>query len=1579
MLGRLSILFALVLALLMAPAAKGQQLFSDFPVNGQISAFQVNGGYSTSNSFTLASGGTIGEAVFGAWVSSGDSVKGITWSIGTTPFDTSLGTGVAGATSAYDSTNVDGFDVNTVTFAIPSITLPAGTYYLTISNAVSASGNPVYWDINNAAGVDAWDSTYGHVSAANACYATIGISGTCASSFQLEGTSTALTALPPSVSFANQTVNTTSTAQPVTITNTGSGAATIAGIAITGTNPSDFAQTNNCPLSPATLAASGTCTINVTFTPQAANPLTAAITLTGTSPLSIPLSGTGTQVPSTVTLLPTSITFPNQALSTTSGTNGITVTNSGPSPLTISSIAITGTNTGDFAQSNNCPLSPATVAVSGTCTINVAFTPQAIGTRSAVVTITDNGNSSPQSVGLSGTGVSVPTWPNGYAYQATFTVAAGQVPSAQTNFPALISGTYADFATTANGGRINNTCTQVVGNNSTAVPCDLIFTSDAAGTQILSWEFETWNAATGAANIWVNVPNLANGTVIYAWYGQSSVTTLETTPLATWTNYMAVYHMKENPAGAAPQLNDSTGNGNNATMNGSVLASQQQPGEIDGSINFEGTTWASLSSSSAFSFERTDSFSLSGWFEIGSNATGTLISKIPAIPNAGWTLVQFNGASSPHIALGLLGTNSSTGALAETPQVSMGVWHYVVATYSGTGNTAGMNIYVDGVQQTLTSLLNNLSTSILNNVTPAISSRSTAFQVSNDSMDELRVSNKGVVLSPAWVTASYNNENSPATFFGVATGLTNQSAGPVASLTAALSFPNTLTGTTSAALAATLSNTGTAPLNNIVPSIAGTNPSDFAPTTGANACGATLASGSSCSIYVTFTPASAASFSAALSVADSASGSPQTAVLSGTGTAPAASLSPALSFPNTLTGTTSAALAATLSNTGTAPLNNIVPTIAGTNPSDFAPTTGANACGATLASGSSCSIYVTFTPASAASFSATLSVADSASGSPQTAVLSGTGTAPAASLSPALSFPSTPTGTTSAALAATLSNTGTAPLNNIVPSIVGANLGDFALTTGANACGSTLAAGSSCSIYVTFTPASATSFSATLSVADSASGSPQTAVLSGTGTAPAASLSPALSFPNTLTGTTSAALAATLSNTGTAPLNNIVPSIVGTNPSDFAPTTGANACGATLAAGSSCSIYVTFTPASAASFSATLSVADSASGSPQTVSLGGTGVTSGPTTWPNGYTYQATFTVAAGQVPSAQSNFPALISGTWADFATTANGGRINNTCAQVVGNNSISVPCDLIFTSDAAGTQILSWEFETWNAATGAANIWVNVPNLANGTVIYAWYGQSSVTTLETTPSAMWTNYMAVYHLKENPAGTAPQLNDSTSNANNATMNGSALASQQQPGKIDGSINFEGDTWASLSSPSAFSFERTDSFSLSGWFKIGSNATGTLISKTPAVANAGWTLVQFTGASSPDIALGLLGTNASTGALAETPQLSMGVWHYVVATYAGTGSTAGMNIYVDGVNQPLTVLINNLATSILNNVTPAISSRSTAFQVSNDSMDELRVSNKGVVLSPAWVTASYNNEKSPGTFFTVITGLTNP
>jgi Concanavalin A-like lectin/glucanases superfamily len=364
-------------------------------------------------------------------------------------------------------------------------------------------------------------------------------------------------------------------------------------------------------------------------------------------------------------------------------------------------------------------------------------------------------------------------WPNGYSYQATFTVAAGQVPGAQTNFPALISGTYAGFATTANGGRISNTCTQTVGNNATTVPCDLIFTSDAAGTQLLSWEFETYAPTTGAVNLWVNAPNLSNGTVIYAWYGQAGVTTLQTTPSATWSNnFMAVYHLKENPAGAAPQMNDSTANANNANMSGTVLASQQQPGQIDGSINFEGNTWAGLANPANFSFERTNSFSLSGWFKATSNTVGTLISKF-LNGGAGWALLQEPGSTSPVLAFGLFGTGENTMTLAETPAVSLGLWHNWVVTYSGTGTVGGMNIYVDGVNQTLTTISNNLATSILNSTTPAINGRGGPSTMSTDSMDEIRVSTPGVVFTPAYVTASYNNQSAPGTFFSVVMGLTN--------------------------------------------------------------------------------------------------------------------------------------------------------------------------------------------------------------------------------------------------------------------------------------------------------------------------------------------------------------------------------------------------------------------------------------------------------------------------------------------------------------------------------------------------------------------------------------------------------------------------------------------------------------------------------------------------------------------------------------------------------------------------------------------------------------------------------------
>jgi len=104
----------------------------------------------------------------------------------------------------------------------------------------------------------------------------------------------------------------------------------------------------------------------------------------------------------------------------------------------------------------------------------------------------------------------------------------------------------------------------------------------------------------------------------------------------------------------------------------------------------------------------------------------------------------------------------------------------------------------------------------------------------------------------------------------------------------------------------------------------------------------------------------------------------------------------------------------------------------------------------------------------------------------------------------------------------------------------------------------------------------------------------------------AASVSPTrLGFGNVTVGTTSAPLNATLTNRGAVPFSVIGISLTGTGAAWFGQS---NNCPANLAAGASCTISVTFTPQAAASKSAKLSIATSATAAPLSVSLSGTGI-----------------------------------------------------------------------------------------------------------------------------------------------------------------------------------------------------------------------------------------------------------------------------------------------------------------------------------------------------------------------------------
>ena len=215
---------------------------------------------------------------------------------------------------------------------------------------------------------------------------------------------------------------------------------------------------------------------------------------------------------------------------------------------------------------------------------------------------------------------------------------------------------------------------------------------------------------------------------------------------------------------------------------------------------------------------------------------------------------------------------------------------------------------------------------------------------------------------------------------------------------------------------------------------------------------------------------------------------------------------------------------------------------------------------------------------------------------------------------PSLDFGNQIVGSPSGALTETLTNTASSAM--IISSVAvdtnqASNTGEF--TQSSTTCGSSLAAGASCAINVTFTPGQTGPRGAALTITDDTAGSPQSVGLGGVGlhTGPDATLSVVtLPFFTELVGTTGPAHTLSLTNYGTAALN--IGGISAT--ASFAEK---DTCVPSLAAGAACTISVTFTPGGSGDVTGTLSISDDAAGAPQNVTLSGTGSANTPLL--NGY------------------------------------------------------------------------------------------------------------------------------------------------------------------------------------------------------------------------------------------------------------------------------------------------------------------------------------------------------------------------
>lgn len=402
-------------------------------------------------------------------------------------------------------------------------------------------------------------------------------------------------------------------------------------------------------------------------------------------------------------------------------------------------------------------------------------------------------------------------------------------------------------------------------------------------------------------------------------------------------------------------------------------------------------------------------------------------------------------------------------------------------------------------------------------------------------------------------------------------------------------------GLASAAQNLTFTNNSSGAISFSADGLLGENPAEFS--TPSDSCANSVVQpAGNCTISVMFTPSAAGVRQANLQLNNSAANAPFVVSLIGYGS-PIVFAPATLAFGLQSPGTTSSTQSLTITNTGQSSLTIGSLIKGGDAPQYFA--LKSDACtGTTLAANGSCTITIAFSPPVIGLFAAVLSVNDTASDSPQSVLITGNGTGPAAGLNPSyLTFTNQAVGTTSPPQSIVLTNTGTATLNI---SQIASTVNYFAET---NNCNPQIAVGASCTINVTFTPTTTGVQEGAIQVSDDALASPQQVGLTGTSGPGASTLTMAptqLTFGNLPVTTTSASKPVSVASVGAANVNINGISIN----SDFQQT---NNCPIGVSAVVNCTINVTFTPTGAGPRSGSLSLTFAGIGSPQTVVLNGQG------------------------------------------------------------------------------------------------------------------------------------------------------------------------------------------------------------------------------------------------------------------------------------------------------------------------------------------------------------------------------------
>lgn len=336
--------------------------------------------------------------------------------------------------------------------------------------------------------------------------------------------------------------------------------------------------------------------------------------------------------------------------------------------------------------------------------------------------------------------------------------------------------------------------------------------------------------------------------------------------------------------------------------------------------------------------------------------------------------------------------------------------------------------------------------------------------------------------------------------------------------------------------------------------------------------------------------------------------------------------------------------------------------------------------------------------------------------------------------------------------------------------------------------------------------------------------------------------------------------------------------------------------------------------------------------------------------WLMAQAYYSAFTVQTGQVSGTQTNFPVLLKPTDNRFKTTGNGGHVAGSGGY-----------DLRPYSDSGLTSALTYELVpgTYSATTGTFEMWVKVPSLADGYVIYLGYGDAALTSDGSSNTTWDSNFKYVGHL--GPGSGTLSVADSSQSATSSSNSGATAVT----GKVDGGANLVGTHGLLTPYISLSNTINPIAITYSCWIRATTLSGGDSYYQT---------LCRQTGSQYSEMGVEDTGKSfyvvLASGSVAIDPgsaTLSTGVWYLQSMTYDSSG---GLKAYINGSSDGTAAANGNLNTTTANLEFGRNPFAGANYETWDGDVDEIRISD--TVRAGSWITTEYNNQSAPGTFYTI-------